>query len=95
VKSATAIVSIEEFSPPLDITPESNRAGRSSISLCARTSACGALWLRAARCAISPTAIRLRNCGIGMSSRAGFEELSRARYRPACCLSIVVVDVLA
>jgi diguanylate cyclase (GGDEF)-like protein len=95
VKSATAIVSIEEFSPPIDITPEVESC-RPVLDQLVREN----VGLRRALAASSQMRnLAYRDPLTELWNRHVFEsrlleELSRARYRPACCLSIVVVDVL-
>jgi diguanylate cyclase (GGDEF)-like protein len=95
VKSATAIVSFDEFTLPADITPEVE-SFRPALDQLVRENA----GLRRALAASSQMRnLAYRDPLTDLWNRHVFEsrlleELCRARYRPACSLSIVVVDVL-
>jgi diguanylate cyclase (GGDEF)-like protein len=95
VKSATATISVEEFNLPPELTPEVESL-RPTLDQLVRENA-------SLRCALAASS-QMRNLAYrdpltDLWNRHVFEsrlleELCRARFRPVCCLSIVVVDVL-
>ena len=95
VKSATASVSLDEFGPPPDLTPEVESL-RPTLDQLVRENA----GLRRALAAGSQLrTLEYRDPLTDLWNRRVFErrlveELSRARDRPGCGLSILVVDVL-
>ena len=95
MKSATASVSLDEFGPPPDLTPEVESL-RPTLDQLVRENA----GLRRALAAGSQLrSLEYRDPLTDLWNRRVFEsrlveELSRARDRPGCCLSILVVDVL-
>jgi len=95
VKSATATIAVEEFNLPTELTPEVE-SSKPTLDQLARENA----TLRHALAASSQMRnLAYRDPLTDLWNRHVFEsrlleELSRARYRPSCCLSLVVVDVL-
>jgi diguanylate cyclase (GGDEF)-like protein len=95
VKSATATISVEEFNLPAEITPELE-SSRPTLDQLVRENAS----LRNALAVSSQMRnLAYRDPLTDLWNRHVFEsrlleELSRTRYRPACCLSVVVLDVL-
>ena len=95
MKSATAIVSVDEFSPSPDLTPEVESLGPTLDQLVRENAG-----LRRALAASSQMRnLAYRDPLTDLWNRHVFEsrlleELCRTRYRPGCSLSIVVVDVL-
>jgi diguanylate cyclase (GGDEF)-like protein len=95
VKSATAILSLDDLSMPDELTPEVETS-RPTLDQLVRENA----GLRRALADSSQMRnLAYRDPLTDLWNRHVFEsrlleELSRARYRPNCCLSVVVVDVL-
>ncbi len=95
MKSATAIVSLDEYILPDEITPEVE-SSRPTLEQLVRENA----TLRRVLAASSQMRnLAYRDPLTDLWNRHVFEtrlleELSRARYRAGCCLSLVVVDVL-